>query len=100
MNKMKGKKVRGNKREEIEAETTKEKVAKEAEEKEEKEEQKAKEEGEKFDFQLETVTHAEHVTPVLEAKAPAHQEFRLENSLENVETKNEKEKKRFRINRC
>lgn len=87
---MKSKKVKG-KKEIEEAETEEIEEKEEIEAKEEEEEKEIKEKGgkeEKFDFQLETVTHAEHVTPVLEAKP----KFKLENFLETVETKKEEEK--------
>lgn len=78
----------------------KKKKKKETEEKEEekKEERKGeKNEGieeEKFDFQLETVTHTKDVTPVLKAKPS---EFKLEEFIQTIETKKEeKEKENFK----
>ena len=95
---MKSKKVKGKKAIKVEEEKIEEEKEKEKEkeEKEEEKEEKAKEEGEKFDFQLETVTHAEHVTPILKtAPEPSTQpEFKLENFLEGVEVKKPEEKKK------
>ena len=84
---MKSKKVKGKKKEE------REEAVEEEPEEEEEEEERAREEGEKFDFQLETVTHAEHVTPVLEAKPT---EFKLEEFMQTVETKKEEKKDEFK----
>lgn len=87
---MKSKKVKGKKVEEVEEEQEEEEEAKEEEEEKEEQEKEGKEKEEHFDFQLETITHAEHVTPVLETKPPA--EFKLEDFMQTVETKKEEEK--------